>query len=477
MQDEFLHRLRKEPRPEFVARLQAQLQRQSASSSVLQPKAPSRVRTLLTLLLLGGAAFAITSLAMRGLPRPVLELYQRAAAWIGAEHSTAPAQRAGNQGFGGWLPWGARGSSSPHGGALQSTPTPSATLAATARAAPTSSAGSPSGSPSVGAAGLRIPQIRVVSSWAAYPYAAAIADRLNGATGTAEAPIAPHIEVSVRDADLVPGLMCSGGAKAPDIAYAFEPAGTTSDRPCPRDAPGSPGPVTAILIGYEAVALARSPLYGDLDLTRRQIFLALAKQVPDPAQPGTVHENTNTTWRQIDAILGPEPIEVMGPPLASAAGRSMIELVMEGGCDTFPWIAALESTDPARHARICRTIRTDGIYIAVSNLNAARLLAEPNAVGIVGLHGPSSIYNFVQFELSGMAVSTLDGVEPTPQGIEVGAYAGSRGFYLYINRTRVAPDVVRRLMGGGGWPAHSDWAVLPLTPAEYQAAYSEALEP
>ena len=57
-------------------------------------------------------------------------------------------------------------------------------------------------------------------------------------------------------------------------------------------------------MGYEAMVLGRSPLSGELDLTQRDLFLALAKWIPD-STPGTVHENTNGRWSQIDNALRP----------------------------------------------------------------------------------------------------------------------------------------------------------------------------
>jgi ABC-type phosphate transport system substrate-binding protein len=475
MHDEFLHRLRKKPRPEFAARLQARLWRPSMSP--LRPAAPSRVRTLLTLLLIGGTAFAITAMVMRGLPVSLLGVYQDAAAWFRAERTRPPAARAIHEGLRHGLGWEASGPGFPHGDAGRSGPPHSAAPATGARAAATSPAASPGGSPSVVVGGSQIPQIRAVSSWAAQPYAAEMANRFNTPGEAPGVYVPPHIEVSLRDSHLWPGPMCSSAADAPDVGYAFEPAGTVSDRPCPPDASGHPSPVLAIPLGYEVLVLARSPLYGELDLTRRQIFLALAKWVPDPARPGTVHENASSTWRQVDPALGPEPIELMGPPLASPAGHSLIELLMEAGCNTYPWIAALESTDPARYARICRTVRTDGVYSAeLSGLDASRLLAEPNAVGIIGSQW---IFGFQGAreapQLDGLLVSKLDGVEPTWRGIESGAYPGSRGLYLYVNRA-LGPYVELRLLRlpSGPFP---DWALLGPSPQQGRADYDEVMRP
>jgi phosphate transport system substrate-binding protein len=302
----------------------------------------------------------------------------------------------------------------------------------------------------------------VASSWSAYLYVLPLAERINDTRGPNGAPSAPQIAVLVRDS----GSICGNDSHAPDLAYAFAPLDTVSDQPCSRNPRG----VVALPVGYEAVALARSPLYGELDLTLREVFLALAKWVPDP-RASTVHANPNTTWRQIDAALGPEPIEFMGPPLASAAGRSMIELLMEAGCRTIPWVADLEWTDPDRFAHICRTVRTDGVYVEVSSLAPYRLLSEPNAVGIFGLTG-----GFAD-NLKDLAVSKLEGEAPTLQGIDSGQYPGSRALFLYVRRGRIAPHIVLNLLNNELLVRSPDSAFVGPTQAQLRAANATAFVP
>ncbi|MGH8217797.1 MAG: cytochrome c [Steroidobacteraceae bacterium] len=70
MHDDFLHRLRKDPSPEFAFELRARLRRQSRA--VRTRRAPSLLRTLIVALLLGGAAFAATYVAIRGMPTPLM---------------------------------------------------------------------------------------------------------------------------------------------------------------------------------------------------------------------------------------------------------------------------------------------------------------------------------------------------------------------------------------------------------------------
>jgi phosphate transport system substrate-binding protein len=449
MSDEFLHRLRKQPRPEFAARLQARLRRQAMSS--LEPRPPSRARTLLTLLLLGGTAFALTSVAIRGLPPSLLVFYQHVIARIAADRDTSPAHGGTAEG----LRWGASGyrpapGAAANGGATRqlAAQTAGAQSAAATSHGPSSARAAPAGGiPSW----RKVEQLNVVASWSAYPYVSVMAQ--------SGSRFALRIEVSQRDSAAWPGPLCDVGSQAPDLAYAFERGSAVVTIPCPQDHSKNAVPVKAIPVGYESVVLARSPLYGALDLTRRQIFVALAKWLPD--RGGTLHQNTHRTWRQIDPSLGSEPIEFIGPPLSSAEGHSMIELLMEAGCDTYPGIAALASTHPDRYAHICRTVRTDGVYSEVSGLAAVNLLSEPNAVGIFGFG------YWTDPPLTGLAMSKLDGVEPTPQAIANGAYPGSRELYLYT-RGRV-PVFVLQMLLRREWAGSADWALVPPAPQDFDA--------
>lgn len=464
MNDDFLHRLRKDPPPEFTARLREQLRLQPAPSP--RRRTPSLLRNFVTVLLLGGAAFAVTSLVISGLPDSLLEWYQHSAGLIRAEPAPTPAPQTGRYGSRAMRPFDPAalgppgGAAAPGRSAQSAVPAPNrASAAGTTNSAPSAASRIVGGAP-----GPQKAQITVAASWAAYPYVAPIADDINRARG-APAIRGPNVSVSARDSSRWPGPMCEGGTDAPSMGYSFEPAGTVSRQPCPPGAVGHSRSVIAIPSGYEAVVLARSPIYGAPDLTRREIFLALAKWVPDP-RGRTVHENSSTTWRQVDGALESEPIKLLGPPLSSPAGHSMIELLLEGGCRTIPWIAALESTDPARYDRLCRTVRTDGVYVEVPWLAPTKLLSEPNAIGIFGL------WSLANVRVNDLVMSRLDGVEPTAQAIESGTYPGSRALYLYISPERAPPNIVVRFMvdNGYGWPRSSDSAFIPPSQSDVQAA-------
>ena len=100
--------------------------------------------------------------------------------------------------------------------------------------------------------------------------------------------------------------------------------------------------ITEIKVGYEAIALARSNLYDAPKLSTQSIFLALAREIPDPLHPEELIKNPNVTWDQVDSYLPNERIDVSGPPLSAATGLAFRDLVMKAGCSSLPTIASLK---------------------------------------------------------------------------------------------------------------------------------------
>src|SRR6202008_3255201 len=115
------------------------------------------------------------------------------------------------------------------------------------------------------------------------------------------------------------------------------------------------------------------------DLSRKQIWQALAKQVP---VNGKLVDNPYKTWAEIDPSLPNEKIEVLGPPPTSGTRDAFVELVMDKGCDEFPETKALEG-DAKKAA--CQSIREDGAYVEAGendNLIVQKLESNPAAFGI-----------------------------------------------------------------------------------------------
>jgi phosphate transport system substrate-binding protein len=192
-----------------------------------------------------------------------------------------------------------------------------------------------------------------------------------------------------------------------------------------------------VKLGYEAIALARSKLYETPKLSTRSIFLALAREVPDPSHPEELIKNPNHTWDQVDSALPGERIDVSGPPLSTATGIAFRDLLMKAGCSTLPSVASLKETDPERYEEVCGSVRTDGVY-RISDLfqraggNPFNLVgylqANPQAIALLG-------YREEILRDLNLTAGSIDGVTPSLSIIYSGSYAGARAVYLYSNTT------------------------------------------
>ena len=63
------------------------------------------------------------------------------------------------------------------------------------------------------------------------------------------------------------------------------------------------------------------------------IYLGLAKDIPNPDGSKTFIKNPNETWKDVNSALPAIKIEVLGPPPTSGTRDAFSELALEkGGC-------------------------------------------------------------------------------------------------------------------------------------------------
>ncbi|MCG8552153.1 MAG: substrate-binding domain-containing protein [Desulfobacterales bacterium] len=191
--------------------------------------------------------------------------------------------------------------------------------------------------------------------------------------------------------------------------------------------------IVEVKIGYDGIVVANSRLSRVFRLTRKDLFLGLAKQVPVPGKTGVLQPNPYRTWRQINPYLPDTKIEVLGPPPTSGTRDAFMELAMEGGANAFTWIAKLKKTDRKKYKVICNTIREDGAYIEAGendNLIVEKLIKAPKALGVLG-------FSFLDQNTDKIQGAFIDGVQPAFEAIADGFYPLSRPLYFYIKKAHV----------------------------------------
>ena len=191
--------------------------------------------------------------------------------------------------------------------------------------------------------------------------------------------------------------------------------------------------VVEVKIGYDGIVVANSRQSEIFRLTRKDLFLALAKEVPVKGAENQLVPNPCHTWQEVNPGLPDIKIEVFGPPPTSGTRDAFVELAMEGGAKQFGWIAALKKENKRKYKSICHTIREDGVYIEAGendNLIVDKLRKNPDALGIFG-------FSFLDQNTDKIQGSFIDGVPPTFDAIADGSYPVSRPLYFYVKKAHV----------------------------------------
>lgn len=304
--------------------------------------------------------------------------------------------------------------------------------------------------------------IAVVGSSTVYPFTTTVAEQF-GRGGKFKTP---KVESTGTGGGFK--LFCSGvGVQYPDVANASRAIKASELESCAK---AGVKDVIEIKVGYDGIVVADSKKGTPFKVTRRDLYLALAKTVPDPANPQTLIANPYKTWNQVNKALPADRIEVLGPPPTSGTRDAFLELVMQPGCQTFPWIKSLKDVDENRFKRVCDAIREDGVYVEAGendNLIVQKLQANPKALGIFG-------YSFLEENISQIQGALVDGVAPTFDNIASGKYPVSRPLYVYVKKAHVGviPGLREfvteytsdRAMGDEGYLA--DKGLVPLPAAE-----------
>ena len=266
-------------------------------------------------------------------------------------------------------------------------------------------------------------QIRIVGSSTVFPFSTAVAEQF-GKTTKFKTPV---VESTGSGGGLK--LFCAGiGAQHPDMTNASRRIKKSEVERCAKNGVAD---VVEIKVGYDGIVMANSKASPQLKITREQIFMALAKDVP--AGEGKLIPNPNKTWKDVDPSLPDVKIEVLGPPPTSGTRDAFAELAMEGGCKKIGWIKAMKKTDKKKYKAVCHSIREDGAYVEAGEndvLIVRKLEANPNAFGVFG-------YSFLDQNADKIQGSLIDGKAPTFEAISDGSYAVSRPLYFYVKKAHV----------------------------------------
>ena len=254
-------------------------------------------------------------------------------------------------------------------------------------------------------------QMRIVGSSTVYPFAAYVAEEL-GATTDFRTPV---VESTGSGGGFK--LFCAGLAEdTPDITNASRRMKPSELQMCQDNGVED---ITQIIVGADGIVVGQKKENADLDLTREQLTLAVAAQVPED---GELVDNPYDRWNEIDSSLPDREIMIYGPPTSSGTRDAFEELVMAH---------ATEKMDGYDEAYT--TIRQDGQYVPSGendNLIVQKLAQNDSAVGIFG-------YSFLEENRNKIKAATIGGVEPERALISSGEYPVSRSLFFYVKNDHI----------------------------------------
>jgi phosphate transport system substrate-binding protein len=307
--------------------------------------------------------------------------------------------------------------------------------------------------------------IEIVGSSTVYPFAIAVAERFGKGTKFKT----PKIESTGSGGGMK--LFCNGvGVAHPDVTNSSRRIKKKEFESCQKNGVTD---IIEVLIGYDGIAFANSKKTAQMSLTRRDIYLALAKDIPNPDGSETFITNPHKTWKDVNSSLPATTIEVLGPPPTSGTRDAFAELALEGGCKSFPWVKAFKKVDKKAYKARCHTIREDGSYIEAGendNLIVNKLDANPSAFGVFG-------FSFLDQNTDKVQGALVEGFAPTFESIAEGDYSISRPLYFYVKKAHigVVPGIagyLREFTAEGTWGDEgylTDRGMIPLDAVKRKA--------
>lgn len=228
-------------------------------------------------------------------------------------------------------------------------------------------------------------QIKIVGSSTVFPFASYVAEEFGKTTKFAT----PVIE----------STGSGGGLATPDITNSSRRMKKSEFERAQQNGVKT---IHEAVIGYDGIVVANAKVAPALKLSRKDIFMALAEEVP---MNGQLVKNPYKMWNQINPALPKQKILVYGPPTSSGTRDAFDEMVMEA--------ASKKMTEYGTAAGKYKKIRQDGVYVPSGendNLIVQRIVKDRNAVGVA----------------------------PLPANITSGKYPVSRDLFFYVKGSHLA---------------------------------------
>lgn len=262
----------------------------------------------------------------------------------------------------------------------------------------------------------------IAAGYAPYPLAVVVGEKLVQSGKLKKAP-----DIQSTSPESAYKQFCAGnGLDTLDATIVFRTMNTTEQELCTSN---DVKDITQIKLGNTAVVavFAGNSTVGFAGLTRKDLFLAMAMEVPDPQGSGKMVANPYKSWKDINPSLPDLKIQVWNSSSAFAYYPIVLKQIMVVGCKQAGAWKNLES-DPKGFETACTVFRKDGVYNEYSSLDNITQKLN-NAIGIFADTFSRKL---------GLHAMPIDGIEPMPGSISHNLYPLISPLVIYIKKSHIA---------------------------------------
>ncbi len=317
------------------------------------------------------------------------------------------------------------------------------------------------------AAAVARDNVQVTGSSTVYPFATTVAEAL-GKGGKFKTPV---VESTGTGGGFK--LFCSGvGPETPDINDASRAISDSERELCKKNGVAD---IAEFRIGYDGIILAGDSKQAAFNVTREQIWRAVAKTVP---VGGKWVANPYKNWSDIDPSLPKRALAIFGPAPNHGTRDAFRELVMDPACEKTPEAQALPADD---RKKTCGQVREDGVWTDVSEdyaLVMGKLKGNATAMAVF-------TYSYLEQNRDKIRAATVDGVAASLETIADGKYPISRPLFIYVKKAHVglipglaefvSEFVSDKAAGQEGYLVDKGLIPMPKKELEVQKAQAKAL--
>ena len=279
-------------------------------------------------------------------------------------------------------------------------------------------------------AALARDQVQIAGSSTVLPYANIVAEQFGKSHDGLKTPI---IESGGSGAGIK--RFCEGlGEGTIDIANASRKIKDSELAECQKNGVKE---IIEVQFGYDGIVFAVDAKGGDWNVEPKDLFLALAAEVP---KDGALVPNPYKTWKEVNDTLPDWPIVAYIPGEKHGTREVFEEKVLAAGAKATGadklHVEKAEGDEEAKKkaaAKAVLQVRKDGAAVDIDGdytETLARLGSNPQGLGVFGL-------SFYENNTDKLKVATLSGVTPSVETISSGEYPVSRPLQFYVKKAHI----------------------------------------